>query len=95
MINDYPGSLANESRMVKQIVTKQVRALTVFGRPQQEERRKTPRGQGVIEYAGALVIAAVIIAAGIIVVPPGFANMMNTIYSSVGDYLNGEVTELG
>lgn len=67
----------------------------MFGKPPHQAKRQSSPGQGVIEYAGALVIAAVIIAAGIVVVPPGFANMMNTIYTSVGEFLNGEVSELG
>lgn len=51
------------------------------------------QGQGVIEYAGALVIAAIIVSAGIIIIPPGFSALINTIYRAVtafmGTYLPG------
>lgn len=41
------------------------------------------RGQGVVEYAGALIIAAIIVAAGIVIVPPNFAGLISTIYSTM------------
>lgn len=68
----------------------------MFGKQKKYSKgRKSARGQGVIEYAGALVIAAVIIAAGIIVVPPSFASLISTICTNVGTYLNGEIENLG
>lgn len=48
-------------------------------------------GQGVIEYAGALVVAASIIAASIFIVPPAFAGFMNSVYVSMTAYIAGQV----
>jgi hypothetical protein len=55
------------------------------------EKAMQPKGQGVVEYAGALVIAAMIVAAGIIVVPPNFAALINTIYTSMSSFLSGQL----
>ena len=52
---------------------------------------KACRGQGVVEYAGALVIAAIIVAAGIIVVPPNFAALINTIYETMASFMGGQL----
>lgn len=53
--------------------------------------RDCEKAQGVVEYAGALVIAAGIIAAGIIVVPPNFASFMNTVYTTMATYIAGQM----
>lgn len=60
------------------------------GKPKQM-KRPAMRGQGVVEYAGSLVIAAIIVAAGIVIVPPNFAAMVNTIYSTMSGFLTGQL----
>jgi hypothetical protein len=63
----------------------------VFGKCFSTKRTGLPKGQGVVEYAGALVIASIIVAAGIIVVPPNFAALINTIYTSMASFLSGQL----
>jgi hypothetical protein len=66
----------------------------VGGDMKKRKKRRPTRGlmgQGVVEYAGALVIAAGIIAAGIIIVPPNFASFMNSVYSTMSTYLMGKM----
>lgn len=53
-------------------------------------RRNAP-GQGVIEYAGALVIAAVIVAMGITVLPPQIAGMLQEIQAQMLEFLLNQV----
>jgi uncharacterized protein (UPF0333 family) len=43
---------------------------------------KKCRGQGVVEYAGALVIAAIFVATAIAVGPPTMNSIYSQIYSS-------------
>ena len=50
-------------------------------------KRLRQAGQGVVEYAGALVIAAGIIAAGIIIVPPNFAGFISSVYSTMSTFI--------
>lgn len=50
------------------------------------KRVSAHKGQGVIEYSGALVIAATVVAAGIFIVPPAFASLFETITESVNTY---------
>jgi hypothetical protein len=69
------------------LFTDSVRVMTVSGK-----LRRPKRGQGVIEYSGALVIAAVIVAAGLIIVPPNFAGMVNMILSTMGEYLTSQLS---
>jgi hypothetical protein len=57
----------------------------------QNNRRVSRLGQGVVEYAGALVIAAGIIAAGIIIVPPNFAGFMNSVYTTMATFMEGQM----
>lgn len=63
----------------------------MFGKCFQVKKTMQPKGQGVIEYAGALVIAAMIVAAGIIIVPPNFAALISTIYTSMSSFLSGQL----
>ena len=56
-----------------------------------KQKQKKFKGQGVIEYAGALVVAAIIVAAGIIVVPPNFAALIDTIYTTMATFLTGQM----
>ncbi len=48
-------------------------------------------GQGMVEYAGALAIAAVIVAASIFIVPPSFAGFINSVYESMTTFITGQV----
>lgn len=58
---------------------------------QKQTRHPAVRGQGVVEYSGALIIATAIVTAGIIVVPPGFAALVNTIFSLTDTMLQGHL----
>lgn len=58
---------------------------------QLKELTRAARGQGVVEYSGALVIAVVVVGAGIIVVPQNFTNMLNTIIANMTTYLMAQM----
>lgn len=45
--------------------------------------KKSKKGQGVIEYAGALVIAAAIVAGVLLVGPDGMKTLFSTVLSKV------------
>ncbi len=47
------------------------------------KQKKSFRGQGVVEYVGAMVIAVAVVLAGLLVAPPSFNNLMTTIFASV------------
>ena len=49
------------------------------------------KGQGVIEYAGALVIAAVLVAAVLAIGPTGISNLFTDILNSVQTYFTGQL----
>ena len=49
--------------------------------------RQAKKGQGVVEYAGALVVAAIVVGAIIAVGPAGIENIFNTILESVSTFL--------
>ena len=53
--------------------------------------RKAQKGQGVIEYAGALVIAAVMVAAVLAIGPDGIKTLFTNLLSSVQTYLTGQL----
>jgi hypothetical protein len=53
--------------------------------------RKASKGQGVIEYAGALVVAAALVAAVISVGPQGISNLFTDILQSVQTYFKGKL----
>lgn len=53
------------------------------------------KGQGVIEYAGALVIAAVLVAAVLAVGPDGITNLFNAILTAVQGFFDGQLSALG
>ena len=52
---------------------------------------KKQKGQGVIEYAGALVIAAVLVSAVLAIGPDGIKTLFTDILSSVTTYFKGEL----
>lgn len=54
--------------------------------------RKAERGQGVIEYAGALVIAAVLVATVLAVGPQGIQTLFNSILTSVQSFFQGQLS---
>jgi hypothetical protein len=41
------------------------------------------KGQGVVEYSGALVIAVAVVVAGLLVAPPNLSELFNSIYASM------------
>ena len=53
--------------------------------------KKSKKGQGVIEYAGALVIAAVLVAAVLAVGPDGIETLFTDILTSVSGFFEGQV----
>ena len=53
--------------------------------------RSARKGQGVIEYAGALVVAAALVAAVIAVGPKGIENLFTDILTSVQAYFKGKI----
>jgi len=56
-----------------------------------KNRLRGTLGQGVVEYAGALVIAAGIIAASIIIIPPNFAGFINSVYTSMATFIESQM----
>lgn len=56
---------------------------------------KKQKGQGVIEYAGALVIASVLVAAILAVGPDGISGLFENILTQVQTYFEGKVGEAG
>jgi hypothetical protein len=52
---------------------------------------KATKGQGVIEYAGALVIAAVLVSATLAIGPTGITNLFTDIMNSVQSYFTGQL----
>jgi len=58
---------------------------------QQLLNKKALKGQGVIEYAGALVIAAVLVAAVLAIGPTGITNLFTDILDSVQSYFTGQL----
>ncbi len=55
---------------------------------------KKQKGQGVIEYAGALVIAAVLVAAVLAVGPDGISTLFTDILTAVQDFFTGQLSGL-
>lgn len=53
--------------------------------------KKAVKGQGVVEYAGALVVAAVIVGGIIALGPDGIANIFNSILTSVSAYFTASL----
>ena len=49
------------------------------------------KGQGVIEYAGALVVAAVMVAAVLAIGPDGIKTLFTSMMSSIQTYLTGQL----
>lgn len=56
-----------------------------------EMAKKARKGQGVIEYAGALVIAAVLVAAVINIGPDAISGLFTDILDSVKSFFHGKV----
>lgn len=54
-----------------------------------EQHQYSAKGQGVIEYAGALVIAAVLVAAVISIGPDGIGQLFGTIMTRVESFFTG------
>ncbi len=51
-------------------------------------------GQGVIEYAGAMIVAALIVAAVLTIGKGGMANVYNSIFGGVQNYFNTQSSAL-
>jgi hypothetical protein len=52
-------------------------------------KKNAKKGQGVVEYAGALVIAAVIVATVLATGPAGLGTMFNGVITTVSNYFTG------
>ncbi len=57
-------------------------------------KTKKNKGQGVIEYAGALVIAAVLVAAVLAIGPDGIGQLFQNIMDTVEAFFTGELAAL-
>ncbi len=53
--------------------------------------KKARKGQGVIEYAGALVIAAVLVSGVLAFGTEGITNLFTNILDSVGTYFSAQI----
>lgn len=54
-------------------------------------KMRKQKGQGVIEYAGALVIAAVLVAAVLAIGPDGIGALFQQIMDSVQSFFTGQL----
>lgn len=57
--------------------------------------KQASKGQGVIEYAGALVIAAVLVSLALFVVPEEVAGLINTIMTEAIAFFMESLPEAG
>ncbi len=46
---------------------------------------RQPRGQGIVEYAGAILVATTVIVASILAVPPSYNTMFTAVLENVSD----------
>lgn len=53
------------------------------------------RGQGIVEYAGALVIAALIVGAVLTVGQAGMAAAFQAVMTAIQNYLTGQANNIG
>ena len=67
-----------------------MRARFVLGH-QPFEKRSRALGQGVIEYSGALVIAAVVVAMGLTILPPNIASYVHNIQAGILQFLLSKI----
>lgn len=59
-----------------------------------QQKRAAAKGQGVIEYAGALVVGAVIVSAVIAVGPAGMQTVFTQIITAVQAFFTQSLTQL-
>ncbi len=52
------------------------------------------KGQGVIEYAGAMIVAALIVAAVLTIGQAGMGNVYNSIFGGVQNFFNTQSSAL-
>ena len=60
-----------------------------------KRRRYASSGQGVVEYAGALVISVLFIGTALITLPPGAYEFLNQVQESILSYLVGQIQNIG
>ena len=53
------------------------------------------KGQGVVEYAGAIVVAAAIVAAVLSFAPTALSSLFTDIIGAIKTFFQGEITGLG
>ncbi len=51
-------------------------------------------GQGVIEYAGAMIVAALIVAAVLVIGQAGMGNVYNSVFGGVQNYFTKQAANL-
>jgi len=51
-------------------------------------------GQGVIEYAGAMIVAALIVAAVLVIGQAGMGNVYNSVFGGVQNYFKAQAANL-
>ena len=56
--------------------------------------RKQVKGQGVIEYAGALVIASALVATVLAVGPEGMSDLFENILAAANDVFTSNLSEI-
>lgn len=56
--------------------------------------KRASKGQGIVEYAGALVVAAVLVAAVLAVGPDGMANTFDALLDAITTFFQGEIAAL-
>lgn len=55
---------------------------------------KKRQGQGVIEYAGAMIVAALIVAAVLVIGTGGMGNVYNKIFNQVQNFFNNQAANI-
>jgi hypothetical protein len=76
------GKLVNGHNMTRQPVKRRLVKGQAF------------KGQGVIEYAGALVTAAAIIAVALVVGPPNMANVFSQLSTEIGTMFTSGMVQM-
>lgn len=57
-------------------------------------KQRYAKGQGIIEYAGALIIAAVLVATVLVTGPQGISTLFTDIIAAAADMINTNLEEV-
>ena len=58
-------------------------------------KKTARRGQGIVEYAGALVLAVLIVGVGLVSLPPGAYTLINQILQAIGSFITAQAQQIG